>query len=201
MLYTNTADRTRFLPTSSRTVWLENRWALLRRWRLVRAGLLSDARLVTRWFPGQRPLLDLLEVLDEADVERIADCGTPLFGLPLRCTDFSLEACAAFSCLEGIEQESVQESFLALSGRLDAVRTSLQQACVLFGMTHAEASWLSRYCPQELHLLARDPAMVLTPIASYEYYVAAAHADSQLSSSERTVLSAVSRRPAGAPPA
>ena len=61
-------------------------------------------------------------------------------------------------------------------------------------MTPAQASWLSRHCPHELKVLARDPSMVLNPVASQEFFIAAAHPESQLSSTERTVLSAVSRR-------
>lgn len=187
-------DRIRFLPTSSRSVRLENRAALLRRWRLARAGLLSQPRAVARWFPGQRRLLELLEVLEEVDVERVADCATPLFGLPLGCTELRLDPASEYSCQEPLEQEAAQECFLALSGRLDAIRTSLQQACILFAMAPAEASWLSRHCPHELKVLARDPSMLLNPVASHEFFIAAAHPDSQLSGAERTVLSAVSRR-------
>ena len=124
-------DRIRFLPTSSRSVRLENRSALLRRWRLAQAGLLSQPRAMARWFPSQRPLLELLAVLEETDVERVADCATPLFGLPLRCIELRLDPGSEYPCLEPLEQEAADECFLALGGRLDAIRTSLQQACIL----------------------------------------------------------------------
>lgn len=185
-------ERIRKLPTSSRSVRHENRSALLRRWRLKQAGALEDPRLVNRWFPGQRDLLEMLDVLSLEEVERIADCGAPLFTVPLRCTDFSLEACASYSLTDAFEQECVEESFLALSARLDSVRTCMQQGCLIFSLTYTEAAWLSSFCPQELHLLARDPSMVLTPAASSEYFIAAAARS--LSTVERTLLGSVSNR-------
>ncbi len=186
------SERIRHLPTADRSVRLENRSALLRRWSLLRSGALDDPRLLNRWFPGQRDLLDVLHALTREEVEQLADCGTPLFGLQFRCTDFSLDACATYTITDSLELQSVQESFLALSARLDAVRTSMQQACLIFNLAHSEAGWLQRYCPQELQLLARDPSMVLTSLASAEYFIAAA--TRTMTSGERTVLGSVSRR-------
>lgn len=190
------SEKIRHLPTPDRSVRLENRSALLRRWRLKQSGALDDPRLLNRWFPGQRDLLDMLDALTREEVEQIADCGTPLFGLQLRCTDFSLDACATYSVSDTLEQESVQESFLALSARLDSVRTSMQQACLIFKLTHSEAGWLQRFCPQELQLLARDPSMVLTCMGSTEYFIAAAMR--LLTPVERTVLGSTSSRPCSA---
>lgn len=187
------SDKTRHMPTADRSVRMENRTALLRRWRLVRSGALDDPRLVNRWFPGQRDLLDLLDVLGQEEVEQLADCGTPLFGPQLRCTEYNLEACASYSIANGLEADSVQESFLALSARLDSVRTSLQQACLIFNLATSEANWLQKYCPQELQLLSRDPSMVLTMAVSKDYFTAAA--TRSLTAVEKTVLSSVSRRP------
>lgn len=191
-LSSESADKLRQLPTFSRSIRLENRLALVRRWQLARTGALSDPRLVNRWFPGQRDLLSLLEVMSEEEVERVADTDTPLFGLQLRCTDFSLRACGAFPIQERLEVESVAESFLALSSRLDLVRLSVHQACVNFSLTYTEATWLSNYCPHELQLLARDPSMVLYFVASSEYVMAAAH--DVLKPNQRTIFSATSRR-------
>lgn len=185
-------DRLRHLPTPSRAVRIENRTALLRRWHLKRTGQLGDPRVVNRWFPGQRDLLEILEVLDLAEVERIADCGVPLFGLQLRCTDFILDVYDDRAPIDLFEQGAVHESFVALMARLDCVRTSLQQACLTFNLTYSEASWLQRYCAHELQALARDPSLQLTPLVSPEFFVAAA--TRTLTDVERTVLGCVSRR-------
>lgn len=186
------SEHTRQLLPIQRSVIHENRAALMRRWRLMRSGALEDPRLVSRWFPRQRELLDLLDCLAEEEVERLAHVGHPLFGLSLRCTEFSLDACAAFSTTDALERDSVQESFLALASRLDATRSNKTKACSLFNMTATEADWLQRFCPLELHNLARDPSMVLAPIASAEYFMVSA--SKATSYAARTLLATVSRR-------
>jgi hypothetical protein len=186
----------RQLPTSNRSIRLENRSALLRRWRFTQSGQLLDPSREQYLFPEQRDLLRMLEVMSEAEVVQLADCGTPLFQIQLRLTDFSLEACAKRSTTDLLEEESRQESFLALAARLDSVRTSFQQACLLFNLSHNEAAWISRFCPQELHLLARDPAMVLVPAVNPAYFIASA--TRKLTSVERTVLGSVARGRAAA---
>jgi hypothetical protein len=182
----------RQLPTSARSIRLENSSLLKRRWRLMQTGELDDPKVMNRLFPGQRQLLEILGVLTEDEVGRLADCGTPLYGLQFRCTEYSLQACADYPLRDSLDIAAASESFLALAARLDAIRTSVQQACLIFNMTGNQASWLSRFCPQELHLLARDPSMVLTPVASTEYFRAAA--TRSLTSVERTVLGSISRR-------
>lgn len=122
----------------------------------------------------------------------MAHVGHPLFGVSLRCTDFSLDACAAFSTSDALERDSVQESFLALGSRLDAARCDKTKACSTFNMTAAEADWLQRFCPLELHNLARDPSMVLAPIASAEYFMVVS--TKKLSYTARTLMAIVSRR-------
>lgn len=178
------------LPTH-RAVMFENRTALIRRWRLVRSGALSDPRLVSRWFPRQRELLELLDCLEEEEVLRAANVAQPLFGLSLRCMDFRLDACSAFEPTDPLERDSVQESFLALSTRLDAIRLN-KQAASMFNLTGAEAAWLEGFCPLELHCLARDPAMVLTPLAALEYFMLSA--SDSFTFSSRTLLATLSRR-------
>lgn len=179
-----------------RSVLIENRSALLRRWKLAQDGVLNDPRQVNRWFPGQRNLLELLEALDEEQVVRIADCGTPLFGLQLRCTDFVLGAYGSTAVTpDRFEQESVHETFMALSARLDAVRTCNQTACVNFGLNHSEAGWLTNFCPPELMQLARDPSLVLYANSSYEYFISAAYKPG-MDQCERTMLATMSRRKA-----
>ncbi len=186
------SDSLRHLPTPLRAVRMENSAALLRRWELLRNGALDDPRLINRWFPGQRDILEILEVLTLPEVERIADCGVPLFGLQLRCTDFVLGAYSGRQPTDPLEQGAVQESFIALTARLDCVRTSFQQACLTFNLTYSEAAWLQRFCPHELQALAHDPSMQLTPLVSSEFFVAAA--TRTFTRVERSVLGCVSRR-------
>lgn len=157
----------------------------------MQTGELLDPRTERRLFPNQRDLLELLSIVDESEVMTLADCGMPLFGFQLRPTEFSLEACAQYPKEGELEEAARAEAFIALAARLDSIRTSLEQACLLFNMTRTEAAWLSRFCPQELHLLARDPAMVLVPVVNPAYYIAAA--TRALSPVERTVLGSVAR--------
>ena len=181
----------RQLPTSHRSVRLENRSALLRRWHLVQGGQLEDPRIEQLLFPGQRDLLQLLEVLTAAEVEILADCGAPLFTIPLRGTDVTGDASLADVASGSLEAATRHETFLALSARLDAIRTSFTQGCLLFHLSPAQASWLSRLCPLELDLLAADTSMVLTPAVDPAYFIAAA--TRHFNGAERTVLGAIAR--------
>ena len=90
------------------------------------------------------------------------------------------------------EIAAAEEAFLALSARLDAVRTALAQACVLYDLKGNEAAWISRFCPHELRMIAKDQSMVLKQSASYEYFAAAA-SRLGLKRHERTLLAAISR--------
>ena len=187
------AQDLRHLQVWNRSVRLENLAALQRRWRLARSGALDGMRLTERIFPGQRNLLDLLAVCGEEEVTRMADCATPLFGQKLRCSEFQLAPMPA-QPRDATEAESFEESFVALTTRLDAVRTDVEQARIIFGLNRAEALWLSRYCPHELHALARDPSMVLAQVVHWDYFVACT--TRSLSREQRTLFSAVSRRSA-----
>ena len=190
-------EEMRHLQVWNRSVRLENLNALMRRWRLARSGVLEDMRGTERLFPGQRDLLDLLAVCSEQEVLHMAQSATPLFGLRLRCTEFRLAAGLAGPD-DALEAEGQEESFVALTARLDAVRTDVEQARIVFGLTRAEAAWLSRYCPHELYALARDPAMVLAPAVHWDYFVAAVTRG--LSREQLTLFSAASRHtPASAP--
>lgn len=184
-------DQLRHLQVWHRSVRWENLSALTRRWRLARSGVLDHMRTTERLFPGQRNLLELLAVCSEEEVVHMADCATPLFTLKLRCTEFKLGAFGARTD-DPIEAESFEESLVALAARLDAVRTDTEQARIVFSLTKAEALWLSRYCPHELYALARDPAMALTQVVHFDYFVASI--TRSLSREQRTLFSAVSRR-------
>ena len=186
------ADDMRHLQVWNRSVRMENLQALLRRWRLAQSGALQQMRSTERLFPGQRDLLDLLAVCSQDEVLRMADITTPLFSPRLRCTEFKL-AGAVHTADDAVEAAGQEESFVALAARLDAVRTDLEQARIVYGFTRAEAGWLSRYCPHELHALARDPAMVLAQAVHGDYFVAAL--TRSLSRAQRTLFGAVARRP------
>ena len=183
-------EELRNLQVWNRSVRLENLGALTRRWRLAQTGAFDNMRRTERLFPGQRNLLDLLAVCSEEEMARMADCTTPLFGLKLRCTAFKPDESAS-RLVDPIEAESFEESFLALAARLDAVRTHIEQARIVFSLTKAEALWLSRYCPHELYALAREPSMVLAQAVHWDYFVAAL--TRSLGREQRTLFSAVSR--------
>lgn len=185
------AEQLRHLQVWNRSVRLENLSALTRRWRLAQSGALDHMRLTERLFPGQRNLLELLAICSEEEMAQMADCATPLFGLKLWCTEFKLGSFSS-QLVDRIESESFEESFVALSVRLDAVRTDIEQARIVFGLTKVEAHWLSRYCPHELYSLARDPSMVLAQVVHWDYFVASV--TRSLSREHRTLFSAVSRR-------
>jgi hypothetical protein len=191
-------EELRHLQVWNRSVRLENMNALARRWHLARSGALDNIRAIERIFPGQRNLLDLMATSTEEEVMQMADCSTPLFGLRLRCVDFELRSMID-PLSDPIEAGSVEESFVALVTRLDAVRTDMGQARIAFSLTKQEALWLSRYCPYELHALARDPAMVLVQAVHWDYFVVAA--TRSLGRVQRTLLSAVSRMSLAAAPA
>lgn len=175
---------------------LENWSLLMRRWEVAQVDAL-DARELRRWFPQQGHLLELLQVCTKEEVERMADTSLPLFGMHLRCTTYSLEACAIQPLQQPHEIESANESSIALIARLDAVRTSTAEACTFFGLSLEEAIWLQRFRPQELNLLARDSSMAMVPLASMEYFTTAAMPASPLTkTAQRTHYLAVTRSPA-----
>lgn len=190
-----TAEHVRLLLPLQRSVVHENFSALRRRWQLVRSGQLEDPRAANRWFPRQRELLELLATLDDiADVRRMAHVGRPLFTLPLRFADHSLNPHAQFPAADFLEEQSIEETFLALTSRLDAVRMNKVTAASMYNMTSNEADALQRYCPAELRALARDPSLILVPVASPVYFMVTAVKPT--SYTERTVFATVSRRPA-----
>lgn len=190
-------EELRNLQVWKRSVRLENLSALTRRWRLAQSGALDNmsGRMIDLLFPHQRNLLELLAVCSEEEVVLMADCATPLFGLKFRCSDFKLGAFGARTD-DPVQAESYEESFVALAARLDAVRTDIEQARIVFSLTKVEALWLSRYCPHELYALARDPSMVLAQVVHSDYFVASI--TRSLSREQRTLFSAVSRRPLAA---
>jgi hypothetical protein len=185
------SDELRHLQVWNRSVRIENLSALSRRWRLAQSHALDNMRLTESLFPGQRNLLDLLAISSAEEVAAMADCATPLFGVKLRCGDIRLDA-GGREPADALATEASEETFMALAARLDAVRMDAEQARIVFSLSKPEARWLARYCPHELHALARDPAMVLTPFVQWDYFVACA--TRSLDREQRTLFSAVSRK-------
>lgn len=178
-------------PTLLRSVMSENRMMLMRRWRLAQGGLLDDEKTITRWFPGQRNLLEMLEAVSEQEVEQMAECTAPLFAVTLPAGIYPGVFQARTPDNE-LEIQSEDEIFLSLSVRLDSLRLSTSQAAMIFGLTNSEVNRLSRFGPHELRALARDPMMHVYPVTSDNYFVAAA--TRTMTEAEKTVLATVSRR-------
>ena len=179
------------LPNYTRSIIAENYKALMRRWQIARSTADMDARLVARWFPEQDALLELLAVLSEEEVLRIADTRAPLFTVVLH---EGLKPCTAAALVQPGELEVAnrQEAFMALSVRLDALRTSHEQGCVLFDLGSAEANYLARMAPHDLWDLAANPALVMLPAAADKFFTVAASRD--MSSAERTMYMGMSKR-------
>lgn len=136
----------RRLEVWRREVRLENAAALSRRAELAQEGMLEQQRPSTlqRFFPGQRELLEVLAVASAEEQHRMANCSTPLFALRFRCTSFRLDLPGVRGWTDSLEGASIQETFMALVARLDVVRTGLEQARIVYGMTSEEANWLSK---------------------------------------------------------
>lgn len=180
-----------YLPTVERSILDENTFALVRRWRVATSDSIKDPRVMNRWFPGQRELFNILSVLNEDQVVHLADCGLPLFSLRLP----SVANDGVFrrrSPSSAFEVECLEESALALITRLDALRTSHTQGCVLFDLNSAQANFISRHSPRELHAIASDHAVGLIPASTDEFFTLAAM--STLTLRELTVLAATTRR-------
>ncbi len=179
------------LPNYTRSILAENHKALFRRWKIARSTELFDPRVLSRWFPGQRGLLDLLAVLSEEEVLRVADTKAPLFTMTLH--DGLRPAASAARVQPGeFEAANRQEAFMALSVRLDAIRTSTEQACVQFDMSASDANFLGRMGPHDLWDVAANPTAVLIPAASDQFFsVAAAR---EMTVAQRTLYMGVSKR-------
>lgn len=169
----------------------ENRSALLRRWSFTSTDMFNDTRICQQWFPGQRGVLDVLSVMDEAQVHEMADCRLPLFSVraPIAANDGVFTSHAPQS---EFHVEASAEVFMALISRLDALRTSLTQAAMLYDLPTSQVSWISRHSLRELQAVASDPVAVLLPTVADEYFVIAATTPMTLR--ERTALAGTARR-------
>ena len=180
------------LPTVDRSIRDENASALLRRWEYALTNPLFDSSACQQWFPGQRPLLELLSVLSKDQVMDIADVGLPLFTVRTPVSsEFSTNR-SLVPARDLLQQQAAEEVFIALMCRLDSLRTSVTQAQILYDLPPSHATFINRHGPVELRSIASDPSVVLLPSVAMEYFICAS--SKRIGSRERTVLACASRR-------
>lgn len=181
-------------PPLERAVFLENHAALMRRWKLVRDGDGTlHPRVQARLFPGQRDLLELLSVSTKEEVERMAKCQVPLFTLDIITSFQDIVTGRLDLPTDPIEAESHQESLLALSARLDAIRISPEQAAMMYHLSRKQVQALGSFCAPELQYLALQPTSALRPLVRLEFFLSAAFGRPEWRTPERTALAAVQR--------
>lgn len=184
------------LTSMDRDIYEENRQLLERRWQLATSDALDSVKDLERFFPGQRELLDVLSVMDLEQVRVMADCGTPLFKINLPATPVDVPYAAPEGKLDPIEEDCARETFIALLGRLDALRQGPVLARQVFDLSSSQSRYLERRSPREMQAMAHDPNLTLRPAVNMEYfYVAATH---DLTTRDRTALSMTARRLASA---
>ncbi len=157
-------------PVWARVVHHENLRALHRRRQLVLAGLLDDPREADLHFPGQRRLLEALRVTTDAELARMAAVPTALFTLPLRIDLPDLQSFRRFVPRDALEAASIEETFLGLLNRLDALRADPARARLYFDLSRTEAEWLVALTPPELEVLARDPLLRLQSAVGGDFF-------------------------------
>jgi hypothetical protein len=180
------------LPNYVRSIRTENLKALSRRWNLARSTELIDSRVLSRWFPGQRGLLEMLAVMSEEEVARVAACNSPIFSLTLHeginpATSASLGQPGEF------EAANRHEAFMALMTRRENVIECTDQASVQYDLSSADVKVLSKYESHELWDLSANPSLVLQPVASDQWFMVAAVRD--LTVAQRTLYLGMSKRP------
>jgi hypothetical protein len=179
------------LPTADRSIRDENKSALLRRWHFAHSEDANDISLCQAWFPGQRMLLDLLAVSSIEEAINLADTGLPLFTprIPMSLADKVFQS---FPPTSAMHAEAIEEVFMAMVSRLDALRASPTQGALLYDLQPNQARLIARHNPRELHTISTDPSMLMIPAVSDEYFLIAGTTD--LSFKERTVLAGTSRK-------
>lgn len=193
-LMANLGAQRNAMPPQERAVFLENHLALMRRWKLARDdGETLHPRVQARLFPGQRDLLELLSVSTKEEVEQMAKCQVPLFTLDIITSFQDIVIGRIDLPTEPIEAESHQETLLALSARLDAIRMSPEQASMMYHLSRKQVQTLSSFCSPELQYLALQPTSALRPLVRLEFFLSAAFGRPEWRTAERTALAAVQR--------
>ena len=179
------------LPTADRSIREENKSALLRRWHFAHSDEAIDISLSQTWFPGQRLLLDLLAVSSIEEAIVLADTGLPLFTprIPISLADKIFQSHPPQSAMHA---ESIEEVFMAMISRLDALRASPTQGALLYDLQPSQARLIARHNPRELHTISTDPSMLMIPAVADEYFLISG--TTALSFKDRTVLSGTSRK-------
>lgn len=181
------------LPNYVRSIRTENLKAMVRRWDLARRTELIDPRVLSRWFPGQRGLLEMLAVMTEQEVVRIAASNSPIFTLTLHA---GLSPATSATLLQPGEFEAANrhEAFLALMTRRESVIENADQAIVQYDLSTADTKVLAKYESHELWDLSANPALVMQPVASDQWFMVAAMRD--LTVAQRTLYLGMSKRSA-----
>ena len=189
--YQTATHKMRHLTTVDRGIREENLNALLRRWTHAQQGYMDDAKVMQRWFPGQRELMCILSAISIEQCEELADCSLPLF--TLRLPAGLNEACyKPADATSGFEKEAYEEVFIALMTRLDGLRTQPDSMPMLYDMGNTLANSLGRLSTRQLLSLSSDPSVHLAPAVTDEYFVLSAV--EKLNGRERTVLASTTRR-------
>ncbi len=179
------------LSVVDRSIRDENRMAILRRREFAARQIVNENKIVEQCFPSQRALLELLCVLDEEQALELADCALPLFTIRLPFAEHANPKIQS-QTQEGVASPSAEEVAMALLSRLDSLRSAHVQAAMLYDLNSAQAAFIGRHTPRELNHIAKDPAVVLLPTVSDEYFQIAA--TTKMTTRERTVLAGTSRR-------
>lgn len=185
------AKASHYLPDYVRSIRAENRVGLLRRWRLMQDRDLMDPRVSAQWFPGQRGLLEMLTVLSEEEVLRMAECNSPIFSVSLPA-GLTPKTSASLFQRGVVEDENRKEIFMALVTRREAVIENPEQAAVQYDLSAVDLKVLSMHEPYELLDIAADPCLVMQPVASEQWFMVSALRD--LTVARRTMYLGVSKR-------
>lgn len=179
------------LPNYVRSIRTENLKALSRRWNLARSTELIDSRVLSRWFPGQRGLLEMLAVLSEEEVARVAACNSPIFTLSLH---EGVSPSISASLLQPGEYEAANrhEAFMALMTRRENVIECTDQAVVQYDLSSTDVKVLSKFESHELWDLSSNPSLVMQPVACDQWFMVAAVRD--MTVAQRTLYLGMSKR-------
>jgi hypothetical protein len=123
----------------------------------------------------------------------MAKCQVPLFTLDIITSFQDIVTGCLHLPTDPIEAESHQESLVALSARLDAIRTSPEQASMMYHLSRKQVQTLGSFCSPELPYLALQPTSVLRPLVRLEFFLSAAFGRPEWRTAERTALAAVQR--------
>lgn len=176
--------------TLERNIHAENQTALMRRWKMVNAGVIDQIRNLEQVFPGQRGLFDSLADMSAEEVAQMADCTMPIFSLRLPHIDLDMLADSRQDAGGG-DAGRPRENFFALLDRVDARRTDAMQASIIYDSLSAVGR-CTAFVARELEAVAADPGVSLVPCVSDEYFRFAVR--SHMTCRERTILAVTHRR-------